>query len=370
MPSISINIPNTTFVSSSLPNNNMNFYPVMYIGTDPSYQSCNGLLQFALPALPVTSVDSAVVQFSLIAKDQAEPSVVVVNRATSSFSTSTVTYNTQPTYTATASQVSVNQSDLYQRVSIDITSLVNNWLAGTYVNDGIVLTCSGGAVQFATNAIVYEPYFPTLTLTYSSTPSSDNSAFSFIYAQLSNILQQLMTLYPDKVMTIYTSGAYYLQGIPYEFYASPDATYGTIAVLSEGGGYASVPITNISAITVANSLYDPSISYLPAPVFAPGCDKNVVTSIHDYLPVFTNATLDLNTLVTTAGLIYKNEYGMLVKASDMDGTNPVFVPVWSISAIETATPIPNIEAGSAPNIISVVKSGDHVGTSITERIEI
>jgi hypothetical protein len=179
-----------------------------------------------------------------------------------------------------------------------------------------------------------------------------------------------MTLYPAKVMTIYLSGGYSVQGTPYEFYASPSATYGTIVVLTEEGGYASVPIVNISAVKVASISYDPSLSYLTPPIFTPGIDKNLVTSIHDYLPISTSATLDLNTLVTATGLIYKNEYGMLVKADNMSGANPVFIPVWTISAIETATSVSTTEASPAPYTSSYVKSGEHVGTSLTEQIEI
>jgi len=369
MPSVTINIPNTTFVSSLLPNNNMNFYPVMYIGTDPNYQNCNGLLQFTLPSLPTASVDSAVLQFTVIDKSQADPSVVVVNRADSSFSTSTVTYNTQPAFTATASQVSVNQSDLYQRVSIDITSTVNSWLAGTYVNNGIVLTCSGTAVQFATNAITYTPYFPTLTLTYSSTPS-DNGAFCFSYAQMSNIIEQLMTLYPAMPMTIYTNVGVYTSGIPYELYSSPDATYGTIGVVTDGGIYDSIPITSIVAVKVAGTVYDPSISYLPVPTFTPDCQKNLITSIHDFIPLSTNVTLFLGVSISASGVIFKNEYGMLVKTDDMTGTNPVFISPITVGLIETDTPL-NTDADSlTPHTISSVKTGEHVESSLTEQIKI
>jgi hypothetical protein len=340
MPTESINIANTTFVSSAQPYTNLSFYPLMYIGEDPSFQSCSGLLQFTLPTIPASAVDSAVLQFSLIVKSQATPTVVTVNRAATAFSTNTVTYNTQPIFIPTASQVSVNQSDLYQRVSIDITALVNAWLAGTYENYGIVLTGVGGAVQFATNAIVYQPYFPTLTLTYSSTPPTpDNSAFCFCYAQLSHVIQQLMTLYPTSTMRIYTTGDVYTEGVPYKFYASPDATYGTLAVLMAGGVYGAVPITTIVAVRVAGTNYDNSITYLTPPVFTSDCQKNVVTSIHDYLPVSTGVTLSLNGFIVATGVAYKNEYGILAVAKDMAGTSPVFVPATSVTLIETTVPL-------------------------------
>lgn len=340
MPSITVNLANTTFVSPAQPYSNFNFYPVMYIGMDPTYQNSSGLLQIVLPTIPALSVDSAVLQFSLIVKAQAPPTVVTVNRATSAFSTNTVTYATQPTYTPTASQVTVTQADLYLRVSIDITALVNSWLAGTDPNYGIVLTSPDNSVQFATNAITYEPYFPTLTLTYSSTPPpTEKGAFCFCYAQLANVMQQLMTQYPTSVMRIYTAGDVYSEGIPYKFYASPDASFGTLAVLTAGGAYDAIPVTTIVAVRVAGTNYDNPIAYLSPPVFTLDCQKNVVTSIHDYLPVSTGVKLSLNGFAAVSGVVYKNEYGILAITQDMAGASPVFVPVASIALIETTVPL-------------------------------
>lgn len=352
MPTISINLSDTTFVSSFQPDNNMNFYPIMYVGSDPSFQNCNGLLQFTLPSLPVTSVDSAIMQFTLIAKSQAESSIVTVNNATSSFSTTTVTYNTQPTFTPTTSQVSVNQSDLYQRVSIDITQLVNSWLAGTSENKGIVLTCPGDAVQFATNNIVYEPYFPTLTLTYSATPSTGTSAFCFVNAQLANTIKQLIALYPAETMTVYMTGGYYIAGTPYAF----DETSNMIVELTASGEYASIPLINISAVTVTGTVYDPSITYLTPPELIHDCGEKYLDSIHNNFPLYTSVLFDLNTFVTASGIIYKNEYGMLVKGNDMEGSNPAFIPIWTISGIETTTPISFPTTDAVPDSTSPVQS--------------
>lgn len=172
MPTTTLNIPNTTFVSSAQPDDNLSFYPTMYAGTDPTFQNCISLLQVTMPPLPVTQVDSAILQFAVIVKSGADPSPVVVNRVTTPFSTSTVTYHTRPTFTATPSQINVTTADLYNTVQLDVTALVNSWLDGTFINNGIALTNSDGTtvVQFATNNIGYQPYFPELVLTYSSSP--------------------------------------------------------------------------------------------------------------------------------------------------------------------------------------------------------
>mgnify|MGYP001188900832 FL=1 len=183
MPTISIGIPDTTFVSSSQPTQNFSFYPLMYVGRDPVFLDCIGLMEIDLSSIPVTSVDSAVLQLSVIVKTGDEPSPIVVNRVTSPFDASTVTYNTIPTFTGTSSQINVETTDLYSTVNIDITTLVNDWLSGAAENHGIALTNPDGVtlVQFGTNNIIYEPYFPKLIVTYSETPAPPDNPFGYIY---------------------------------------------------------------------------------------------------------------------------------------------------------------------------------------------
>lgn len=184
MPTVSVGIPDTTFVTSSQPAQNFSFYPLMYVGNDPGFTDSIGLMEIELPPLPVTSVDSAVLQLSVIVKTGPDPSPIVVNRVTEPFDAAAVTYNTLPAFEATSSQISVDETDLYKTVEIDITELVNQWLNGTYPNYGIALTNPDEMtlVQFGTNNIVYEPYFPKLIITYSDTPvpPTDNP-YGYVY---------------------------------------------------------------------------------------------------------------------------------------------------------------------------------------------
>jgi len=183
MPNITINISDTTFVSSAQPDTNLSFYPLLYAGTDPIFQNCIGLLKIPLPSLPVENVDSAVLQLAVIVKNGTNPSPVMVNRVNDSFDIKTVNYYTCPGYTSTASQYDVSTSDLYTSIQIDVTNLINDWLNGTYENNGIVLTNPDGVsvVQFATEKIVYAPYFPKLTLAYPSTPVQKDLPYGRIY---------------------------------------------------------------------------------------------------------------------------------------------------------------------------------------------
>lgn len=335
MSAITINIPQTTFISSAQPDNNMSFYPVMFVGTDATYQNSIGLFQVDLTSIPVTSVDSAYLELAVIIKTGAAASPVAVQRVTQPFNTSSVTYSTAPSYAAASSQINVSSSDLYKTIQIDVTSLINSLLAGTYPNYGFALTNSDGttAVQFATNNITYEPYFPKLIVEYSTAPQ-ENTAICFSYHQLANIISQIITYYPASTINVYTKGnvASSVTGTPYKLYTSSVGTYGGIFILLENGQQQAIPLNSIAAIyTGDGTTYNTSISYLTPPVFTKGCDTNIITAIHDYLPVSTEVQMYMGSNIQASGMIYKNEYGILV-LSDAGGNTPVFVPVMNITA--------------------------------------
>jgi hypothetical protein len=333
MTTVTLNIPATTFVSSAQPNNNFSSDPLIYAGTDAVYSDCIGLMEIILPPLPVTRVDSALLQLAVVAKSGGAPSPVVVNRVMAAFSAATVTYNTQPAFTATPSNVDVTATDLFTVVEIDVTEIVNNWLNGDFPNYGIALTNSDGitAVQFATNNIIFEPYFPMLTLTY----SEPVSAICFSYAQLANVIEQIIVLYPTNVITVFTTGfsPSSVTGTPYQLYQSPEGTEGAIFILQDNGEEA-IPLNAITAIyTGDGTVYDPSITYLTPPTFPAGCDTDLITAYHDYLPVLTDIqAMYMGALVQASGMIYKNEYGLLV-LSDVDGNTPIFIPVTNITMV-------------------------------------
>lgn len=356
MPAMTLNIPDTTFVSSAQPNNNLSFYPLIYTGTDPSFQNSIGFLQITLPVLPVTKVDSAFLELSVIVKSGATPSPVVVNRVTAPLDTATVTYNTRPAFLATASQIAITPADLYSTVQIDITELMNDWLSGTFPNYGIALTNTDGTtvVEFGTNHIVYEPYFPKLVLNY----SAPETALCFSYAQLAHVIEQLILYYPTSVITVFTTSfnAATITGTPHALYSSAEGTYGGLFILLDNAQFEAIPLNAITAIyTGDGTVYNPSITYLTAPKFPAGCDTNVITAIHDYLPVSTEVQMYMGSLVQASGMVYKDEYGLLV-LSDADGNTPVFIPVTPITAILPTIQSRGLQKSDLPRVSIIAKS--------------
>lgn len=163
-----------------------------------------------------------------------------------------------------------------------------------------------------------------------------DTAISFTYAQLANVLAQIVRYYPTTVLRAYATGFTFaaLVGTPVELYASPDATYGGLFVVEESGDRGAIPLSSISSVTFLGGVpYNLAISYLPKPVFPTGFDTNIVTAFHDYLPVGTPVSVYMGSVVQVDGIVYKNVYGMLVVADDMLGTNPSFIPVTNITGI-------------------------------------
>lgn len=343
MATTTLSIPNTTFLSSAQPAINFSIYPLIFTGTDVNYQNCIGLLQVDLSSLPVTQVDSAMLQLAVVVKTGAAPSPVVVNTVMEPFNVTTVTYNTRPAFTPASSSVNVAASDLYTTVQINITSLVNSWLNGTVANNGIALTNSDGStlVEFGTNNIVYEPYFPKLILTYSSTPTR-GSALDFSYAQLAHVIQQIIMFYPESTVTVFTKGlsASTITGTPYQLFASPEGTYGGLFILLDNGQQQAIPLNSIAAIyTGDGTVYNPAFTYLTSPGFPAGYDTNIITAYYAYLTVGTDVNLYAGSNIHATGTVFKDEYGMVV-LSDGSGNTPVFIPVIPITAVLPTIPPP------------------------------
>lgn len=188
----------------------------------------------------------------------------------------------------------------------------------------------------------------------------NDTAVSFTYAQLAHVIRQIIQYYPTTVLRAYATGFTFagLEGTPVELFSSADGTYGGLFVIEESGDTGAVPLQSIASIALGSGVaYNPAITYLPKPIFPAGCDTNIVTAIHDYLPLFTPVTVYMGTVIEVTGVVFKNVYGMLVVADDTAGNNPSFIPVTNITGfVPTFTASASKAAASTSNLVISYKS--------------
>jgi hypothetical protein len=173
------------------------------------------------------------------------------------------------------------------------------------------------------------PVKSMMSIVKESIDSGSESMLSFQYAQLTNILSQIIALYPENITTVYALGLYAIEGTPVSIYKSPEASgYGIFTSLdSEADNLQAIPLNTIMAIKIGETaVYDNSITYLTPPSPLPiGWDTNVIVAVHDYLPVGSKAVVYWGIGNSKEGIVLKNEYGMLVMATDLAGNDPYFI---------------------------------------------
>ena len=183
----------------------------------------------------------------------------------------------------------------------------------------------------------------------------NDTAFSFVYAQLANVLTQLIQYYPTTVLRAYTIGFAFtfagLEGTPVKLLASPDASYGGLFVMEEGAETGALPLHAIASLAYAGGVaYNPAIHFIPKPKFPPGWDYNIITAVHDNLTVGDAVTVYTGGSVEAKGVVYKNPYGMIVIADDLTGINPTFIPITNLTGILRDTAATGGKGGAASKL--------------------
>ena len=183
MPAVVLTVSQNTFVSSAKPIDNLSYHPLLYIGYDEIFDRCVSLLKFDFTTIPTNTVDSAFLQLTVIVESGEDESVIGIARIEESFDASFVTYDTIPKMTAPDIETTISSEDVYKTVQIEVTQLVNDWLSGVYPNYGLSLIAgsSNSLVQFGSDKIVWEPYFPKLVLNYSAVSPESSKAYCYVY---------------------------------------------------------------------------------------------------------------------------------------------------------------------------------------------
>lgn len=179
--------------------------------------------------------------------------------------------------------------------------------------------------RFPSNCISY------LSITGPTGPagSNANSTSCFCVDQMRNVIQQIITLYPNDNLIIAMESGNNVSGRPDFLLPGPNnnPNSGLFQLVNNQGVFEeAVSLCRIASITITSSVYNNAITYLPAPTPTPtGCDANCEAAIRTYLPVGTTG-VDINAGGQTVaqGTILRSEYGMVVVVSN-NNSNPAFV---------------------------------------------
>lgn len=148
------------------------------------------------------------------------------------------------------------------------------------------------------------------------TGPAGESACCACVKQMTNIIKQIIELYPDKIInpTFQSGNATYGYATGLEL--GPNGDTGTFLVTSrfQPSVIEHLPICKIDSITINMATYNDAITYLQAPAsLSPGCCTDCDETIRRDFPVGTeNIDIFTNTRAVLQGTVIKNEYGMIV----------------------------------------------------------
>ena len=133
--------------------------------------------------------------------------------------------------------------------------------------------------------------------------ANTNSACCGCKEQLRNIIQQIITLYPNNDLLVTLESGDAVVGRPGSLILGPNGRTGVFEVTNPQN--------------FPQYLYNNAIVYLPEPVPAPtDCYADCDTIIRSLLPVGTDANITTSTQTPTVGTVIENEYGMIVLANE------------------------------------------------------
>ena len=162
-------------------------------------------------------------------------------------------------------------------------------------------------------------------------PSGDNvnSTSCFCVDQMRNIIQQIISLYPNDNIIVAMESGNNASGRPDSLLPGPNnnPSSGIFQLVNaQGVPQEALSICRIASITITSSTYNDNITYLPALSPLPtGCDANCEAALRSYLPVGTpNTIINSGGQTVAQGSILKSEYGMVVVVGN-NNSNPSFV---------------------------------------------
>jgi hypothetical protein len=132
-------------------------------------------LQFDLSALPAgtTASQIAAAKVTFFVNRVYEPGTINISQVTGSWTESGVTYNSAPSVAGTpTTSFTVATTSAAQFITVDITSLLQGWVASPSTNFGIALTSSAANILLDSKENDQTAHSANLTVTVSTTASN------------------------------------------------------------------------------------------------------------------------------------------------------------------------------------------------------
>lgn len=158
-----------------------------------------------------------------------------------------------------------------------------------------------------------------------------NSASCGCKEQMRNIIQQIITLYPNNDIFVTLESGDAVVGRPGSVILGPNGRTGVWEVINPQNFTQLLSICSIDSIQINNATYNDAIVYLPEPVPATtDCCADCEATIRSLLPVGTSdVTIITSTQPPSTGTVIQNEYGMIVLANETTN-NITFISSCSI----------------------------------------
>ena len=139
------------------------------------------------------------------------------------------------------------------------------------------------------------------------TGATGNSVECFCVQQMRNILQQIISLYPNQTVIVAMESGNNASGRPGSLLPPPNTNpdAGLFQLINnQGNPQEAVSICRIASIRINSAAYNDAITYLPAPDPAPeSCGANCQNAIRSYLPIGTNVDINAGGQTVAQGTV-------------------------------------------------------------------
>lgn len=206
---------------------------------------------------------------------------------------------------------------------------------------GTVTTGEPGTDASITDIIDGQNHTLNFTIPRGADGNSNGKDFCcFCVEQMRNIIEQIITLYPNNELFISLDSGDALIGTPGQISLGPNGKSGVFEVkISQGTFREFLSICSIDTITINNATYNESITYLPLPdSISTECCADCDYAVRETLPIGTSdVSIITNTQLTSQGDVIENKPGIVV-LSNSNRNNITFISSCRIDLIT----LPNI----------------------------